>query len=258
LTDNKGQNYLHGAAILAAGVVIMKILGAIYKIPMGNILGDEGFAHFNVAYNIYNVLLILSTAGLPVALSRMISEASALNRPIQVKRCFKVALAAFAVLGTLGSLIMFLFPMELASLMNDVEASQSILAMSPAVLLVCLASAYRGYAQGHSDMKPTTVSQVVEVAVKVFVGLALAWTLSSMGKSLPICSAGAIFGVTAGSLVSLIYMFFQKRRVDINNQKPISSPDIPDRSDVVLKNLLKIGIPIALGSSVMADRKSVV
>ena len=252
MSENKGQNYLHGAAIMAAGVVIMKIMGAIYKIPMGNLLGDEGFAHFNVAYSIYNVLLIVSTAGLPVAVSRLISEANTLNRPMQVKRIFRVALGAFAVLGSIGSLIMFLFPTELAAVMNDVEASQSILAMSPAVLLVCLASAYRGYAQGHSNMKPTTISQILEVGMKLVVGLFLVWMLARMGKSLPVRSAGAIFGVTVGALVSFIYLYIQKRRVNLIKSRPSASPDIPDKSDLILKNLLKIGIPIALGSSVMA------
>ena len=95
------QNYLHGAAILTLGVIITKILGAIYKIPLGNILGDEGYAHFMVAYSIYNVFLTLSTAGLPVALSRMISEADTLGRPMQMRRIFRVSLLVFAAIGLL-------------------------------------------------------------------------------------------------------------------------------------------------------------
>ena len=148
MQESQKQNYLHGAAILTAGVVITKILGAIYKIPLGNILGDEGYAHFMVAYNIYNVFLTLSTAGLPVALSRMISEADTLGRTMQMRRTFRVAFVTFACIGFLSSLIMFLFPTELASMMNDVEAAQSIWALSPAMFLVCMTSAYRGYAQG--------------------------------------------------------------------------------------------------------------
>lgn len=107
---------------------------------------------------------------------------------------------------------MFLFPTELADALNDVEATQSIYALSPAVLLVCLTSAYRGYCQGHENMTPTTIGQVLEVLIKVIVGLVLAWYLKDVGKSLPMVSAGAIFGVTAGSLAALIYMFAYKRR----------------------------------------------
>ncbi len=105
MSDNRKQNYLHGAAILTAGVVIMKILGAIYKIPLGNILGDEGYGYFLTAYNIYNIFLTLATAGLPVALSRMISEANTLGRPMQARRTFKVALATFAVVGIVGTVV---------------------------------------------------------------------------------------------------------------------------------------------------------
>ena len=244
------QNYLHGAAILTVGVIITKILGAFYKIPLGNILGDEGYAHFMVAYSIFNVFLTLTTAGLPVALSRMISEADTLGRPMQMRRTFRVSLLVFAVIGLVSSLIMFLFPTELAVMMDEVEAAQSIWAISPAIFLVCLAAAYRGYAQGQSNMKPTTVSQVLEVLGKVAVGLVLAWYLTRIGKSLPVASGGAIFGVTAGSLLSLVYMVIYKRRH--YPAKAVSDPDVPERAGKIVATLLRIGIPITLGSCVMS------
>ena len=221
------QNYLHGAAILAAGVAITKILGAIYKIPLGNILGDEGYAHFMVAYSIFNVFLTLTTAGLPVALSRMISEAETLGRPMQMRRIFRVSMLVFAVIGLISALIMYLFPTELAVMMDEVEAAQSIWAISPAIFFVCLMAAYRGFAQGQSNMTPTTVSQVLEVLGKTVVGLVLAWYLTRIGKSLPVASGGAIFGVTAGSLLSLVYMMIYKRRH--YPAKAVSDPDVPDR-----------------------------
>ena len=249
MAGEKGQNYLHGAAILTFGVFIIKILGAIYKIPLGNILGTQGFAYFTVAYNIYNFLLTLSTAGLPVALSRMISEAHTLGRPAQVKRVFNVAWMTFFILGTVGSLVMFLFPTDLAVFMGNAKASQSIWAMSPSVLLVCLMSAYRGYTQGHSDMKPTTVSQVIEVAVKVVVGLVLALLLAKYSKSDALSSAGAIFGVTVGSIVALIYLYVEKKRAERIYLGVDMTADTPDSTGVVFSKLLKVGIPIALGSS---------
>ena len=249
MAEPKKQNYLHGAAILAAGVVIMKILGAIYKIPLGNILGDEGYAHFLVAYNIYGVFLTLATAGLPVALSRMISEANTMGRHNQVRRIFSVAWWTFFVLGIACTLVMALFPNQLADALNDIEAAKSIFVLAPAVLLVCLTSAYRGYCQGHENMTPTTVGQVLEVLAKVVAGLALAWYLTSAGHSLPIASAGAIFGVTVGSLVALIYMFVYKRRRYAGGTL---GTDTPDSRGQVLKTLLRIGIPITLGSSVLS------
>ena len=250
MRDTSKQNYLHGAAILAAGVIITKILGAIYKIPLGNILGDEGYAHFMVAYNLYNVFFTLATAGFPVALSRMISEADTLHKPMQMRRTFHVALVAFACIGLLSSLIMYLFPTELAVLMDDVEAAQCIWAIAPSMLFVCLAAAYKGYAQGQSNMKPTTVAQVLEMLVKTIVGLVLAWYLAKLGKGLPIAAGGAIFGVTAGSVIALLYLFVYKRRH--YPDRSVAEPDAPTSAGRIVKELLRIGIPITLGSSVLS------
>lgn len=250
MAEPKKQNYLHGATILAAGVIIMKILGAIYKIPLGNILGDDGYAHFLTAYNIYNVFLTIATAGLPVALSRLISEANTLNRPMQIRRTFNVAFLTFLVLGAISTLLMYIFPNELANAIEDIEAAQSIWALSPAVLLVCLTSTYRGYCQGFGNMTPTTVGQVLEVLVKVAVGLVLALILTKAGKSLPVCSAGAIFGVTVGSLAALVYMVMYKRRY--YPKSAISDPDVPDSSGKIFGSLMKVGIPITIGSSVLS------
>lgn len=251
LPQSKSQNYLYGATILAAGVVVMKILGAIYKIPLGNILGDVGYTYFTVAYNIYNVLLTVSTAGLPVALSRMVSEANTLDRPRQARRMFHVALGAFFVLGLIGTAVMFYFPTELAVAMDKPEASQSIWALSPAVLLVCLTSAYRGYAQGYSNMTPTTISQVLEVLAKVVSGLIIAWLFTRAGKSLPLRSAGAIFGVSVGGLAALLYIMDYKRRSGLG-RIPDRCADVPDRPGKILGTLMRIGVPITLGSSVMS------
>ena len=103
----KKSTFFGGAAILAAGIAIVKLIGALYKIPLGNVLDDEGYGHFNNAYVIYNLLLMISTAGLPVALSKSISEASTLGRRNQVHRIFNVALVTFFILGTVSFLVMF-------------------------------------------------------------------------------------------------------------------------------------------------------
>lgn len=255
MSETKKQNYLHGAAILAFGVAIMKVLGAIYKIPLQNILGDTGYGYFNAAYTIYNVLLTIATAGLPVALSRMISEANTLGRPMQARRIFRVATATLFVLGLVFSALMFLFPTDMAILfVSKAEVSQCVYALSPAVLLVCLTSAFRGYIQGHGNMKPTTVGQVLEVLVKVVIGLALAVYLTKQGKSLPVRSAGAIFGVTAGGLAALIYMFFCYLRQYKGKSADACSEgtDTPDSVGKTLGQFIKIGVAITLGASVMS------
>ena len=131
MAKTKGQNYMYGAAILTAGVVIMKILGFIYKVPIANIIGDDGYSMFLATYNIYNVFLTLATAGLPVALSRMISEANAEGRPMQAKRTFSVAWWTFFVVGLVCTLVMFCFPGQLAdSVLHNPDAAPSIRAMA--------------------------------------------------------------------------------------------------------------------------------
>ena len=145
MAESRRQNYLRGAAILALTVAIVKVIGAIYKIPLYNLLGDEGTTHFQVTYTIYNLLLTLSTAGIPVALSRLISESAAINRRRQVKRYFRVGMATFMGVGFVGMGIMLLFPQQLANLMGDPEVTLGVQALAPAVLFACIISVYRGY-----------------------------------------------------------------------------------------------------------------
>lgn len=255
MSEPQKQNFLHGATILAAGVAVMKVLGAIYKIPLQNILGDTGYGYFNAAYVIYNVLLTIATAGLPVALSRMISEANTLGRPLQARRIFRVAMGTLFVLGLVFSALMFLFPTEMAILfVSKPEVSQCVYALSPAVLLVCVTSAFRGYIQGHGNMKPTTIGQVLEVLVKVIVGLALAILLTGKGMSLPISSAGAIFGVTIGALAALLYMLlcYCRQYRAKSNSACSSGSDRPDSIASTLSQFIKIGVVITIGASVMS------
>ena len=248
--SSKGQNYLHGAAIMTVGVILMKILGAIYKIPLGNMLGDDGYALFLSAYYVYSVFLTLATAGFPVALSRMISAAHTEGRIMQERRTYKVAWVTFFVLGILCSAVMFLFPEWLAGLMNNPDIALCIRVLSPAVLLCCVASTYRGLTQGYGNMIPTTMSQIVDVLAKVATGLLAAWYFVKQGKALSVSSAGAIFGVTVGSLAALAYMMIYKAR----NYRfdTVAEPDTPDSSSDIFKELVRIGIPIALGSVVLA------
>ena len=167
------HNFISGAAVLALAVAVTKVLGALYKIPLGNLLDKEGMAHFYAAYNIYNLLLVLSTAGLPLALSRLVSRAAAQGRLNAQRRIFRTALALLAVIGAVCSAVMCLFPQVLSGLLHDSLAAPAIRVLGPAVLFVCLTSAIRGYTQGLGDMTPTAVSQMTESAGKLVIGLAL-------------------------------------------------------------------------------------
>lgn len=244
----KKSTFFGGAAILAAGIAIVKLIGALYKIPLGNILGDEGYGHFNNAYVIYNLLLMVSTAGLPVALSKSISEASTLGRRNQVHRIFNVALAAFFVLGTISFLVMFALAQPLADRQGDGAAVQAVRAIAPACFFVCVLSAFRGYAQGHSNMVPTAVSQIIEALGKLVIGLALAWLLVKAGASSSDAAAGAIFGVTCGAGICLIYLIVE--HVMRRRGEPGHPTDVPETPGAILKRLLVIAVPITLCSSV--------
>ena len=274
MAGKKGQNYLHGAAILTLGVVIMKILGALYKIPLGNLLGDEGYSMFIGAYSIYAIFFTLATAGLPVALSRLVAEADAEGRPRQEEKIFRVALLSFTALGLLFAAILFFFPHWLAAVyLENPDAGPSVRAMAPAILLVCMVSAYRGYCQGNGNMIPTTVDEVLEVFFKVVSGLAIAALLlrPQPGKlpNLPIGSAGAILGVSIGSLISLLYMVFYKRRHYDALAAPYTAGVVRgkhlrrdaeepvDPALTIVKNIFSIGVPIAFGACILAILNSV-
>ena len=245
----KQNSFFGGAAILAAGILMVKLIGMFYKIPLINIIGEAGAADFNNAYNIYAVLLTVSTAGLPVAVSKLVSEANALNRRNQVRRTFRLALVLFLTLGLISFLVMFFRADALAGMMNDSKAAAGIRALAPAVVCVGCLAALRGYSQGHSNMAPTSVSQIIEALCKLVVGLGLAFWLVKQGKDPDVAAAGAITGVTVGTVVALIYMvldFFLSR-----GREDTHGTDRPDSAGSILANILKIAVPITLSSSMV-------
>ena len=127
----KKQNFLQGTALLAMATAIVKVIGAFYKIPLNAIIGEKGFGYFNTAYEIYNVLLMISTAGLPVAMSRMISQASSLKNYNQVRRVYTTARSIFLALGITGTLLMTLFCRQLAAFQNQPDAWAAIGCLGP-------------------------------------------------------------------------------------------------------------------------------
>ena len=248
----KKNTFFGGAAILAATTLIVKLIGAIYKIPLANILTDPAYADFDSAYSVYGVFLTFSTAGLPVALSKLISESLALERRNQVRRTFRLAFAAFLALGLFSFFCMSVLAVPLSTYaLKNPKAVYCVVALSPSVLCVCMVSAFRGYFQGHFNMTPTGVSQIIEAAFKVLVGIPLAYALLKMniqnpdipdlGERLP--AVGAIIGVSVGSIVALLYMVFLylKYRRTLPRGR-----DKTDSNQEILSSLFKLAIPITL------------
>lgn len=244
---NQKQNYLAGAAILSISTILVKIIGMLYKIPLKRLIGDANFGYFNTAYEIYTVMLVVSITGLPVAMSRLVSEAKALGNGRQVKRIYETALIAYLVLGLLGSGIMMLFPRWLAtSVMHNPGSYYSILALGPAVLCICIASACRGFFQGQGNMVPTAVSQVIEALCKLILGLALAWLVLQKTGDGPKASGATILGITVGSALSAIYLVISRRRAARSldsmggKARPVGE---------TMKALLAIAVPITIGAA---------
>ena len=244
--SQKQQNFLQGTALLAMATAIVKVIGALYKIPLNAIIGEQGFGYFNTAYEIYNVLLMISTAGLPVAMSRMISQASSLGHYNQVRRIYHTAKGIFLGLGITGSLLMTVFCRQLAQFQNQPDAWAAIGFLGPCVLLICIMSTFRGFFQGQSNMLPTSISQVLEAVIKLIVGMVAATALLKITQSVPLAAGGAILGVTVSCLVSSLYLLgvFRKsfRELPQCSDQPRSYGD-------TAKGLMLIAIPITLGSA---------
>ena len=247
-TPAKKQSFLGGAAMLAAAAVIVKLIGAAYKIPLSNILGSAGQTYFDTAYQIYNFLLTFSTAGLPLAISRMTSQAHAKGLENEKRRIFSTAIWLFFGLGLVCSVLMFFRADALARFLNNSLAATAVQALAPAVFCVCLLACMRGYTQGQGNMTPTAVSQVLEALLKLGIGLPLAWYVLHIGKTAELSAAGAIVGVTAGTAVSMLFLCAYL--VTHRNRK--ESPDVPSSSGQIIKQILLIGVPITLSNSAMS------
>lgn len=250
-SNMKKNTFFGGAAILAATTLIVKLIGAIYKIPLANIISDDVYAEFDLAYSIYGVFLTISTAGLPVALSKLISEALTLERRNQVQKTFRIAFTTFLALGLFSFFCMSVLAGPLAQAQQDPKAVYCIIALSPSVLCVCIVSAFRGYFQGHFNMTPTGVSQVIEAIFKVVVGLPLAYLLLKLNLPTPNApdlanqfpAVGALLGVSTGSVIALLYMAWVYRKFRRN---AVRGSDRTDSGRNILSNLLKLAIPITL------------
>jgi len=242
----KKQNFLHGAALLAMATAIVKVIGALYKIPLKMIIGDQGYGYFVTAYDIYTVLLMISTAGLPIAMSRMISQANALNHNNQVRRVYKTARAIFVGLGIVSTLLMVLFCHQLAQFQGQPDAWAAIACLGPCALFMGIISTYRGFFQGQGDMRPTSNSQMLEAVVKLVVGLAAAFAIMHFTQSVALAAAGAIIGVTVSCMASVGYLFSKFRPAYA--QFP-QTDDTPQPYAETVKSLLAIAIPITIGSA---------
>jgi len=242
---SKRKRLFHGAGVLALAGIIVKLAGAVYKIPLGIMLGPVGMADFSIAYNVYSLLFVLATAGVPVAVSKMVAESLARKHRGAPEEILLLSKRVFSVFGFSGAALMFAFAPFLAKLMGNEGSALAIRTVSPAVCFVSVAAVFRGYFQGHSDMYPTAVSEILEAFGKLFVGLALAFFLKRKGAASSHLAAGAVFGVSAGSLLSVIYFKFKGRAK--GKVSGVWRERLP-----VIRRLLSLSVPITVGAAVVS------
>jgi len=252
LQDGRNQSYLRGAAILAATSVFVKIIGVIYKIPLFSIMDAAGRGTFQVTYNVFTLILTISTAGIPAALSRMISSANASGNTRLVKRYFAVSLPSFIIIGLVAMLAMFFFAEDFAILMNNSLAAPGIRILSPAVFFACIVAVYRGYAQGHENMIPTAMSQIIEVLCKTIFGISAALWLVSMNYETHIVSAGAITGVTIGLGLSVPMLIWHKRKLDRGGDATKGTLPATHGALSIFGRVMKVSVPITLSFAFMS------
>ena len=254
MSQSVRKSFMHGAIVLIIANVIVKVIGALYTIPLTNLIGADGMGYYNIAYELYSFLFILSTAGLPVAISKMVSESQALGEYSTVRKIFWCSMTLFSVVGLFFSLAMFFGAHVFASAVNNDLSYMTIMVAAPSVFFIAIMSAYRGFFQGLSNMIPTAVSQVVEAILKLGAGFAFALYFMNQGQPIHIVAAGAIAGVTLGTVVgsvvlSGIYAFSPTVRGIL--RMPDKQKSTKSAKDI-MKTLVKYAVPITIGASVLS------
>ncbi|KPV44652.1 putative polysaccharide biosynthesis protein [Alicyclobacillus ferrooxydans] len=246
---SSGHSFVRGAMLLAGAAILTKLLGSVYTIVLQNIIGDHGMGLFQMAYPIYATLLAMATAGFPVAISKLVSERLALSDNRGVTQIFHVALLLLSVLGAASFAILFFGARFWAEIAGDPAATWAIRAISPALLIVPVLSALRGYFQGYQWMEPTASSQVMEQFVRVATILGLAVWLVSQGYGKEIAAAGAAFGAVTGALSGLILLLFYWRRRHPDRNAGEAAHQV--KTSTLVRQLIYYAFPISLGALVV-------
>lgn len=239
---------MKGAAILSASTLLVKILGLLFSIPLANFISAEGMSYFYGAYDIFTIFLMLSTAGLPIAVSRMVSTAYARGCRKEADQVFSVSFWLFFGIGLAGSLIMLFGAEQIAQMLHKPGAAGTIRALGPTTFFISVTSALRGYFQGRSNMAPTAMSQVIEAVTKVAIGVGLAAYIVRETGDDTFAAVGAIAGVSVsaglGTLYLTAYKLRQKRK---DRALPPDGGPVASRKDMLL-SLVRFAVPITIGS----------
>lgn len=245
------KSFMQGAVILGIAGLIIKVMGAFFRIPLANFIGDEGMGYYQSAYPIYVLFLTLATAGIPIAISKLVSERIAVDHHYEAYRVYKVSFILLFSIGIISSAVLFFGSGIIVEAIGNPGAKYAMMAIAPALLFVPMMAAFRGYFQGMQNMKPTATSQVVEQFFRVVAGLSLAYVLVSKGREY--AAAGASFGATAGAiagLIAIVGIYLFKKNSLLGNIRRTYQPN-GEKGSTILGKIFIIAIPVTIGAAIM-------
>ncbi|MCI5604099.1 MAG: polysaccharide biosynthesis protein [Clostridia bacterium] len=250
------RSFMNNVAVILMSQLIVKIFGMVYRIVITNIdgFGDEGLGFYNVGFQIYTLLLAISSVGIPNAISKMVSERVALDDYKGAHKIFKTALLLFSVIGIATTCVLFFGADIFAKYLIKIDGSQYVMrALAPSLFFVCVSSVIRGYFTGMKNMRATSNSQVLEQLFKCT--LTIVFVYMSVGLAPEIMASWANFATSVATVLSLLYLmyFYYKRKSDIYNSINNSHGETLSLSKrSLMKSILMLSVPISLGSIITA------
>ncbi len=244
------STFVKSTIILTIATLLSKVLGSIFRIPLQNIAGDEVLGIFTLVYPVYMVALYLSVAGIPLAISKLIAEVHAKNEQHKIKEIYFTASILALCFGVLSFAIIMGFATPISNALGGPSTKIALIVVALTLLVAPYMAVYRGFFQGFGNMQPTAISQVIEQLVRVCLILGVSFVLVKMNYSTEVVSGGVMIGSVIGALASLLYLRFQYTRssVKVTTAQKVSFSQYKSWSKIILK----ISIPIAIGSVTMA------
>lgn len=244
----KGKNKISDSVIkgtfsLTVSTLIVKVLGLIYKIPLANILGDEGMGFFNSAYTVYSFFFLLCTAGVPKSIMILVSGSKAKGDGEEVKRIISIAMRLFLYLGIVITVVFIAFSGPMSRLIGNSQARATMIAVAPSIIFISLASVIRGYLSADMKLLEIAVSQVIEGVGKLAVGLIFACLSARANMPLPLISAMTILGVSFGSLAGFVYLLAISK-IKIKGYKTGQKQ--------IIRKIFRISLPITFSAAIMS------
>lgn len=253
---NKTKGFFRNTAIMFISMFIVKAMGAVLKIPLGNILGGEGMGYFSTAFSIFSPVLAFTASGVPAIVTQLTAQKAAKGMFSEILDIRRSALILSLISGIIGTSLIYIIALPFTYyIANSPESLMSVLFIAPSVFFCSIAAVYRGYYEGLSDMLPTALSQVIESVVKAAVGVGLSYYVygvcikefGSEEKALPYAAAAAILGVTASELCGMVYLFIRSRKHEFDVHKPVHKFSVTETLSLV-KELFINSLPVAMGA----------